>query len=56
MSFGLYTFGYALVVIGLLYGAHLLHIPAHWIVVGGIVLIGLGILSAVKTTRPKDSA
>ena len=56
MSFGLYSLGYLLVIIGLLYGAHLLHVPPHWIVVGGVVLFGCGILSAVKTTRPKDPA
>ncbi|MGD0909882.1 MAG: hypothetical protein ABSA96_20040 [Candidatus Acidiferrales bacterium] len=54
MSFGLYAAGYAIVIIGLLYGAYLMHIPGHWIAVGGIVLVGCGIISAVKTTRPKD--
>jgi len=41
---------------GLIYGAHLMHIPTHWIVVGAIVLLGIGILSGVKATRQKDSA
>jgi len=30
--------------------------PAHWIVVGAIILLGVGILSGVKATRHKDSA
>jgi hypothetical protein len=30
--------------------------PAHWIFVGAVVLIGLGILSGVKATRQRDSA
>jgi len=42
------------VIAGLIYGAHLLHVPAHWIAVGAIVLLGLGILSAVKATRQRD--
>jgi uncharacterized membrane protein len=54
MSFGIYAAGYALVIAGLIYGAHLMHVPAHWIVVGAIVLLGLGILSAVKATRQRD--
>ena len=54
MSFGIYAAGYALVVVGLIYGAHLLHVPTHWIVVGAIVLLGLGILSGVKATRQRD--
>ncbi|MGB2638344.1 MAG: hypothetical protein WBL56_12975 [Candidatus Acidiferrum sp.] len=56
MSFGLYAIGFGILVIGLIYGAFLLHIPAHWIVVGGIVLVGAGILSGVKATRQRDTA
>jgi len=54
MSFGLYTIGFAILIGGLSYGAYLVHMPAHWIVVGAIVLVGVGILSAVKATRQKD--
>jgi hypothetical protein len=56
MSFGLYAAGFAIVIGGLVYAAHLVHMPTHWIVVGAIVMIGVGILSAVKATRQKDSA
>lgn len=54
MSFGLYAIGFVILIGGLIYGAYLVHMPAHWIVVGAIVLLGLGILSAVKATRQKD--
>lgn len=54
MSFGLYAIGFAIVIGGLIYAAHLLHIPGQWIAVGAIVLLGVGILQAVKTTRQKD--
>lgn len=54
MSFGLYSIGFALMIGGLTYGAHLMHVPARWIVAGAIVLLGLGILKAVKATRQKD--
>jgi hypothetical protein len=56
MSFGIYAIGFAILIMGLIYGAFLLHLPAHWIVVGAIVLLGAGILSGVKATRQKDSA
>jgi uncharacterized membrane protein len=56
MSFGLYSIGFALMIGGLIYGAHLMHVPAHWIVVGAIVLLGLGVLTGVKATRQKDPA
>jgi uncharacterized membrane protein len=55
MSFGLYVVGYLVVIGGLIYGAVLMHMPAHWIVVGAIVLVGLGIVTGVKNTRQKDS-
>jgi uncharacterized membrane protein YiaA len=54
MSFGIYIFGFLLMVIGLVYGAVMLHAPGHWIVMGAIVLVGVGILTGVKATRQKD--
>ncbi len=54
MSFGIYAIGFAIVIGGLIYGACLLHMPAHWIAVGAVVLLGLGILTGVKATRQKD--
>jgi hypothetical protein len=56
MSFGLYAAGFAIVIAGLVYAAHLMRLPSHWIFAGAIVMIGVGILSAVKATRPKDAA
>lgn len=56
MSFGIYAIGFAIMIGGLAYGAHLMHMPTHWIVVGTIVLLGVGILSGVKATRQKDSS
>jgi hypothetical protein len=55
MSFGIYLTGFVFVIAGLVYGAFLMHIPAHWILVGTLVLIGLGVLTGVKATRQKDS-
>jgi hypothetical protein len=54
MSFGIYSVGVVLVLAGLIYGAYLLHIPAHWIVVGAVVILGIGVLTGVKNTRQKD--
>ncbi len=54
MSFGIYIVGYLILIGGLIYGAVMLHVPVQWIVVGGIVLTGLGILTGVKATRQKD--
>ena len=56
MSFGIYAIGFAILIGGLAYAAVLLHVPAHWIAVGTIVLLGIGILTGVKSTRQKDPA
>jgi hypothetical protein len=56
MSFGIYAAGFAIMVAGLAYAAHLMRVPPHWIMVGAIVMIGLGIVSGVKATRQKDPA
>jgi cadmium resistance protein CadD (predicted permease) len=54
MSFGIYAGGFAIVIAGLIYAAYLMHIPAHWIAVGAIILLGVGIVTGVKNTRQKD--
>lgn len=54
MSFGIYAIGFTILISGLIYAAYLLHVPAHWIVVGAIVLLGVGILTGVKATRQRD--
>jgi len=56
MSFGIYLAGIVLVIVGIMYAASLAHAPTQWIVVGGLVLLGAGIVSAVKATRQRDPA
>ena len=56
MSFGIYAAGFAILIGGLAYAAHLVHLPSQWIAVGAVIMIGIGILSGVKATRQKDSA
>jgi hypothetical protein len=55
MSFGLYMVGFIVLIIGLSLGAYFLHVPPRWIGVGVIVLIGLGILTGVVSTRRPDA-
>ena len=56
MSFVIYIVGFLILIGGLIYGATIMHLPLHWIVVGAVVLLGAGILSAVKVTRQRDTA
>ena len=55
MSFGLYIAGFLILIGGLIYGAVIMHLALHWIVVGAVVLLGFGILSGVKATRSRDA-
>jgi hypothetical protein len=56
VSFVIYIVGFLIVIGGLIYGATIVHLPLHWIVVGAVVLLGAGILTGVKATRQKDAA
>ncbi len=56
MSFALYIVGFVILICGLAYGAVLMHVPQHWIAVGVVVLVGLGILTGVTNTRQRDSS
>ncbi|HXK17859.1 MAG TPA: hypothetical protein VNG33_08655 [Polyangiaceae bacterium] len=56
MSFGIYLFGIVLIICGLVYGAATLHVPVQWIVVTALVLLGIGVVAAVKATRQRDPA
>jgi xanthine/uracil permease len=56
MSFGIYAAGFAVLIGGLAYAAHLMQVPPHWILAGAVVLVGVGVLSGVKATRQRDSS
>ena len=54
-SFALYVVGFLVLIAGLAYGAFLLGVPQHWIGVGVVVLLGIGIISGVSRTRRPDT-
>ncbi|HEY0823895.1 MAG TPA: hypothetical protein VGD76_08930 [Ramlibacter sp.] len=54
MSFALYLLGFVIVIAGLAWGAMVAGVPQTYILIGAVVLFGIGVLSAVKRTRPKD--
>jgi hypothetical protein len=53
-SFATYLIGFIIVIVGLAIGAYLLNVPTSWIIVGIIILVGIGVLSATSRTRPRD--
>ncbi len=54
MSFALYAVGYLIVIGGVVYIAHLMHIPQVWIIGIAVILFGIGIVTGVQNTRGKD--
>jgi len=54
MSFGLFAAGFFILILGLAYLAHLMHIPQHYIIAMCIILFGIGIVTGVQSTRGKD--
>jgi hypothetical protein len=54
MSFGLYMAGYIILMLGLGMGAYFLHVPPRWIGVGAVIMIGLGIVTGVTSTKRRD--
>ena len=56
MSFGLYVLGFIILIAGLAWGAHLMHVPPRWIGVGVVVMVGIGIVTGVTHTRRRDAS
>lgn len=53
-SFATYLIGFLILIGGLGLAAYLLNVPAMWIAVGIIVLLGIGVLSATSRTKMRD--
>lgn len=56
MSFALYGIGTLILIIGVLYICHLVHLPNHWTIALAIVLFGAGMMGAVSSTRQRDKS
>ena len=56
MNMVIYMIGTLLVVAGVAYGMHRVHISDVWIVVASLVIIGLGMMGGITKTRQKDPA
>jgi hypothetical protein len=54
MSFAIYAVGYLVLIVGVAYLAHLMHLPQTYIVAVAIILFGVGIVTGVQKTRGKD--
>ena len=54
MSFALYALGYLILIGGVAYLAHLMHIPQTYIIAVVVILLGIGVVTGVTQTRQKD--
>ena len=54
MSFVLYMLGFVIFLAGLAWGASVAGVPTLYIGIGALILLGIGIFSAVARTRSKD--
>ncbi|MGJ7578563.1 hypothetical protein ACSFA3_00095 [Variovorax sp. RHLX14] len=54
MSFAIYMVGYLIFLGGLAWGASVAGVPTLYIGIGALILLGIGIFSAVGRTRGKD--
>lgn len=53
-TFSIYLIGFIVIVVGLVIAGVLLGLPAQWLIVGALVLIGLGIVTGATRTKRKD--
>jgi hypothetical protein len=53
-SFAIYGIGTVVLIVGVIYVCHLMHMPQQWIIGLSILLLGAGIMGAVSSTKQKD--
>ena len=54
MSFAIYMVGFMIFLGGLIWAAVAANVPHTYIAIGAIIILGIGIFSAVGRTRSKD--
>ena len=54
MSFALYMLGFSVFLGGVIWGAVVMGVPHVYIGIVSLILLGIGIFSAVSKTRAKD--
>ena len=54
MSFSLFLVGFVIVIAGVAWGLKVAGLSTTWIMITCLILLGIGILTGVTRTRPKD--
>jgi amino acid transporter len=56
MSFALYILGFVIVIAGIAWALITAHVSTLYVMITCVILLGIGILSAVTHARSKDSS
>ena len=51
--FNLALVGWVIVIIAVAIAAYMMHAPTIWIAIGALLLLGIGIISAVAKSKPQ---
>ncbi|WP_284619476.1 hypothetical protein [Aquabacterium humicola] len=54
MSFSLYLIGFLVLIAGIAWGLSIAGVPALYIGIASVILVGLGVITGVSRTRSKD--
>lgn len=54
MSFVLYMLGFIVLIAGIAWACVVAGVPQLYILIGAVILLGIGIVTAVSRTRAKD--
>ena len=54
MSFALYFFGFLVLMAGVAWALVTAGVPSLWVLIACVILLGLGLMTAVTRTLPKD--
>ena len=54
-NLSVFLIGFLILTAGLAMAAHLAGVPTAWIGAGGVVMLGIGILTAVTKTRERET-
>ncbi len=54
MSFAIYLTGFSILIGGVAWGLVIAGVPALYVVITSVILLGIGILTGVSRTRSKD--
>jgi hypothetical protein len=54
MSFSLYMIGFVVFIAGIAWACMVAGVPQLYVLIGAVILLGIGIITAVSRTRAKD--